>query len=156
MSKKEKLEKLMRERNPFRAVKPIDLMAGVPSVGTEEKSEPKQPKRGKQESKKVRKLANKKESTQEGKLVNSELEWLDQIASDILGETSTSYLTANTFRYSPDELKDLERVVYELKQHDFKISRNAIIRMGLRLLLKDFDERKQESLLIRFLAKKRR
>jgi len=157
MAKKDKLEKMINrkinERNLFRTVKPVDLMGEVSPTEMAERAGVKGSIVRKQESKKAIKKESKKVSKQENK---SGFEWLDQIASEILDENSTTFLTPNTFRYTPKELKDLERVVYELKKHDFKISRNAIIRMGLRLLLKDFDERKQESLLVRFLARHKR
>jgi hypothetical protein len=153
MAKKEKLEKMINKRDPFRTIKPVDLMGSVSPNETEGRPAVKEVVVRKQESKKAIKKESKKVSKQVSK---SDLEWLDELASDVLDESSTTFLTPNTFRYSQDELKGLDRIVYELKQHDFKITRNAVIRMGLRLLLKDFDVRKKESLLVRFLAKHRR
>lgn len=153
MAKKDKLEKMISERDPFRTVKPVDLMGGMSPTKMGETPQQRRSIVRKQENKKAIKKESKKTRKQESKI---ELERLDELTSDILDETSTTFLTPNTFRYSQNELKDLERVIYELKKHGFKITRNAVIRMGLRLLLKDFDVRKKESLLVRFLAKRKR
>ena len=59
------------------------------------------------------------------------------------------HLTSYTFRFRPEELERLDRLVAELnRSRTTKLSKNDLVRLALSWLLSDYEERGRESLLM--------
>lgn len=68
---------------------------------------------------------------------------------------SSEGLKANTFRYTQEELDAIRDIVYRLETiYGKKIDKNDVVRLALNWLIYDFDEREEESLLVRILTSK--
>jgi len=60
---------------------------------------------------------------------------------------------AGTHRYTPEEKKALEELVFEYHRRGVETSGNQIIRIGLNYLLEDYQRRKNDSILARVLER---
>lgn len=66
-------------------------------------------------------------------------------------------LQHNTFRYSKDELELLTDVVYEVgREHDVKMLRQDVLRLGLNYIIHDYRDRGDESLLSALARRRKR
>lgn len=66
---------------------------------------------------------------------------------------SKKHLSSFTFRFKAEELEMLDRITEEVNEGiEQKVSKNDVVRLGLRWLLKDYEQNKQTSVLARVLA----
>ena len=64
------------------------------------------------------------------------------------------HLASSTFRFRPEELKDLDAVFDQVKQqHGRKVSKNDLPRLALNWLLEDYQRNKEGSVLAQVLAR---
>lgn len=63
-------------------------------------------------------------------------------------------LASSTFRFQPEELEQLDLVVEEIgRGRSRRLSKNDVVRLGLRWLLSDYESNRQRSLLGRLAAR---
>ena len=66
---------------------------------------------------------------------------------------SKKHLSSFTFRFKAEELETLNRITEEVNESlEQKVSKNDVVRLSLRWLLKDYEQNKQTSVLARVLA----
>ena len=77
---------------------------------------------------------------------------LDAVWSAIAEQATVT----NAFRYTKAELDQLNDAIYELsKLHDTKVTKQEVARLGLAIVLTDYQIRGRDSLLSEFIARRR-
>lgn len=101
----------------------------------------------------VHKPASKQVSKQEHKQVSKQGSG-DSVETLFRKMQNNRYLTANTFRFRPEELEELNKLFDKLdKSHPKKVTKNDLMRVALNWLLEDYKNNEGESLLAKILAR---
>lgn len=129
----------------------------APSKTPSDQSKPARPKekaKRMQTSKRARMRPHTKKRTQTSAPTHIDAQaharTLDELKRAIL---SKKHLSSFTFRFKAEELESLDRIAEEVNEGlEQKVSKNDVVRLSLRWLLKDYELNKQTSVLARVLA----